>query len=187
MESIGKPYRMQSTLNVETINLARQGDAVVIGMLYEKYHTSVYRYLYYRVGDVHTAEDLTSEVFLRMIRYLPDYRPEGSSFQTWLFQIAHNLTVDHFRKASNRNHVPLDENIIAPELDMDASIDRRLTSARLLWGLSRLNEYQRDVIVLRFVIGLPVSEVALTLNKTEDTIKGLQRRGLAALRKMLTE
>jgi RNA polymerase sigma-70 factor, ECF subfamily len=173
--------------SVELINRARTGERASIGELYERYHVHVYRYLYYLVGDIHTAEDLTSEVFLRMIRSLPNYRYQGISFQAWLFQIAHNLAVDFFRKVGNRTQVELEENLHSGDTDLDTTVERNLTSELLRRALDQLNQGQREVILLRFITGMPIAQVAQTLRKSEDTVKGLQRRGLSALRKILEE
>lgn len=176
---------MLNTTSIDLINRAKNGERASIGQLYEDYHLHVYRYLYYLVGDVHTAEDLTSEVFLRMIRSLPNYHYQGISFQAWLFQIAHNLAIDHFRKDNKQMHVELEENLHNNDPDLDSALEQSLTSQTLRQALEKLNHSQREVIVLRFVAGMPIAQVAQTLRKSEDTIKGLQRRGLATLRKIL--
>ena len=178
---------MLDEINSELISRARNGDAVVIGALYERFRLSIFRYLYYRLGDQQTAEDLTSEVFLRMIRSLPGLNPHSVSFQAWLFQIARNLAIDYYRKMSIRNHIQLDENLVTRDEDIDTSLEKNLTSERLRRALSRLNPDQRDVIVLRFVADMPINQVAQTLHKSEDSIKGLQRRGLSTVREILAE
>lgn len=174
-------------INTELIRRAQQGDTKMISDLYEHYHLSVFRYLYYRVGDQQTAEDLTSEVFVRMLRFLSGFKPPSSSFQAWLFQIARNLSTDHYRKMSVRKHVPLEENLIAESVDLDETVQNTLTSEKLQQALAALKDEQRDVILLRFVAGLPIAEVAQSLNKSEDAVKGLQRRALTALREKLTQ
>ncbi len=172
---------------IDPIEQARTGDAAAIGSLYERYHLPVFRYLYYRTGDLQTAEDLTSEVFIRMIRSLPGYRPQEVPFLGWLFQIARNLSIDHYRKMGSMSVLPLEDTLPAHNDDPTRAIDRRLTSRRLADALRSINEDQRDVIVLRFVAGMPIAEVAQALAKSEDAIKGLQRRGLIALRQLLLE
>jgi RNA polymerase sigma-70 factor, ECF subfamily len=171
----------------EVILQAQQGDAAQIGVLFQQHHRKVFRYLFYRVNDLQTAEDLTSEVFLRMLRSLPNYRLQGVSFQAWLFQIAHNLAIDHFRRTASHPNVELQENLVASDPDPDTSVDRNLTSENLSKALVDIPEEQREVVVLRFIAGLPIAEVAAALNRSEDSVKGLQRRGLAALRERLTE
>lgn len=174
-------------IDTELINRAQNGDVAVIGMLYEHYHLSIFRYLYYRVGDRETAEDLTSEVFLRMLRFIGGFHPPSSSFSSWLFQIARNLSTDHFRKMGVRDHIPLEEEMVSGKEDLDTTVERSLTSQGLRQAMTALTEDQRDVIVLRFIAGMPIAEVAEALDKSEDSIKGLQRRGLISLRQILTD
>jgi RNA polymerase sigma-70 factor, ECF subfamily len=178
---------MLYTGQAEFITRAQKGDAQVIGMLYEQYRTGIFRYLYYRVGDQQTAEDLTSEVFVRMLRFLPAYRPQNVAFQAWLFQIARNLAIDHHRQMLVRNPVRLEEDLIAGNDDPAVATEHGLTSQSLRKALSRLTDEQRDVIVMRFVSAMPIAEVAQALHKSEAAIKGLQRRALVALRQTLEE
>ncbi len=178
---------MPPDIQTDLILRARDGDPAVIGAIYERFRLSVFRYLYYRIGDRQAAEDLTSDVFLRMIRSIPAYRPRNVTFQAWLFQIARNIAIDHYRKMKFRNHAELEEDMAAREDDLDTSIDRSLTHKHLKNALAQLTEDQRDVIVLRFVASMPIAQVAQTLHKSEDAIKGLQRRGLMALREILVD
>lgn len=178
---------MQFTNNPDLLQRAQSGDPEVISSLYECYHLAVFRYLFYRVGDSLVAEDLTSEVFLRMIRSLPRYTPGKFTFQAWLFQIAHNLAIDHYRKSKYRNHSSLEESLIAHEESIDSAVQRNLDSEKLQNALTHLTDEQREVIILRFISGMPISDVAQTLNKSENAIKGLQRRALNVLRQVLLE
>ncbi len=167
------------------IKRAKAGDLASLTSLYETHHPAVFRYLYYRVGDRQTAEDLTSEVFLHMVRSLAGYKDHGISFQAWLLKIAWNLAVDYFRRTSASPQLALSENLPSSEAEPAVAVERRLTTESLRWGLSKLSADQRDVVVLRFVADLPIAEVARTLNRSEDAVKGLQRRGLVALRAIL--
>ena len=178
---------MSETLEItnDVILKAQQGDAAKIGVLFQRYNQSVFRYLYYRVNDLHTAEDLTSEVFIRMLRALPGYRFQGVSFQAWLFQIARNLSVDHFRRSASHPNVELQENLVSGDLDPAATAENSLTSESLRKALAQLPSEQREVVVLRFILSFPIAEVASVLNRSEDSVKGLQRRGLIALRERL--
>jgi RNA polymerase sigma-70 factor (ECF subfamily) len=178
---------MLETLNPELIARAQSGDPAVIGDLYDRYRLSVFRYMYYKVGDLHAAEDLTSDVFLRMIRALNGYRPQNVSFDAWLFQIARNLAIDYYRKVGGKTPLSLEEHMITDKDDPDRNLERSLTSDLLLQALAKLSDLQRDVIVLRFVNGLPIAQVAQALHKSEDAIKALQRRGLGTLREILTD
>lgn len=174
-------------VNTDLITRAQKGDVDVISSLYEHYNLSVFRYLYYRVGDRQAAEDLTSEVFIRMLRFLSGFHPPSSSFQAWLFQIARNLAADHFRGKNAHQHVELEEHWMAGDETPDTRAEQNLTYASLRKALTKLSEEQRDVIVMRFVAGMPIADVASALNKSEDAVKGLQRRALIALRQILAD
>jgi RNA polymerase sigma-70 factor, ECF subfamily len=180
---------MLTTIDTNTILGAQAGRPDQVTALYEHYHAGIFRYLYYRVGNRQTAEDLTSEVFLRMLRNLGAYRLQGSPapFQAWLFQIAHNLATDHFRQAGSNPQTTLTEDLVAADPAPEVRAERRLSHEQLRRALSRLNEDQRDVVILRFVVGLPITEAARALHKSEDAVKGLQRRGLLALRESLSD
>jgi RNA polymerase sigma-70 factor, ECF subfamily len=178
---------MTFDVNTDLIKRAQQGDLETISRLYETYHLSVFRFLFYRVGDRAAAEDLTSEVFLRMLRFISGFNPPSASFQAWLFQIARNLAIDHHRRMSVRDHLPLKENLVEHGEQIDKTVERSLTNESLQAALAKLNDDQRDVILMRFIAGMPIAEVAKALHKSENSIKGLQRRALSALREVLVE
>jgi RNA polymerase sigma-70 factor (ECF subfamily) len=178
---------MMEAITAEVIARAQGGDAEVIGALYERYREDVFRYLYYRVGNQQAAEDLTSEVFVRMIRALERYRPGNVAFEAWLFQIARNLAIDHHRKMKVRNHLPLQENLVSETGDVGEVVELELTSDLLVKALAGLTDVQRDVLILRFVNGMRIAQVAQMLHKSENAVKANQRRGLIALRKILTD
>ena len=168
---------------------AQGGDVDAIGALYDQHHESIFRYVWLRVGDRHLAEDLTGDVFMRMLAALPGYRSMGLPFRAWLYRIAHNLLVDHFRKVGDREPLPLDvvEHTEAGEDDLASTVERNLLAERLHRALSKLDPSYREVVVLRFISGLSLREVALATDKTEAAVKSLQHRGLAALRLALNQ
>lgn len=168
---------------------AQGGDVDAIGALYDQHHESIFRYVWLRVGDRHLAEDLTGDVFMRMLAGLPTYQSVGLPFRAWLYRIAHNLLVDHFRKVKDRVPVPLDavENKDAGEDDPLLAVEHKLRVERLHRALSRLDPSYREIVVLRFISGLSLREVALATDKTEAAVKSLQHRGLAALRLALNQ
>jgi RNA polymerase sigma-70 factor (ECF subfamily) len=178
---------MANATIVDIIHGAKAGDSASISLLYEHHQVGVFRYLYYRVGDRATAEDLTSEVFLRMVRSLARYKDQDASFQAWLFQIARHLAIDYFRQVKSGRQVELQESLAASDAEPAAAVERSLTSESLHRALMELRADQRDVVVLRFIVNMPIAEVARALNRSEDAIKGLQRRGLVALRALLTD
>ena len=166
---------------------AKAGDHAAIGKIFDSYQGQVYRFLHYRLGDQHSAEDLTGEVFLRVIKALPRYQQTRLPFQAWLMKIAHNLAIDHFRRMRHRNHLALHENVIAKSESPETTAERNILGSNLVKALATLTDDQREVILLRIIVEMPIAEVALVLNKSETAIKALQRRGLQALRKTLLE
>jgi RNA polymerase sigma-70 factor, ECF subfamily len=176
---------MTSVAPIDLIRRAQRGSPEACGELYNCYYQEIFRYLYYRTGDLHHAEDLTSEVFIKMVRALPDYQIQATPFRAWLYQIARNLAIDHHRRTVARPTVALDENLGSQELRVDHAVEAHLSSEHLTQCLAGLEESQRDVLVLRFIDGLSIAETARILHKTEDAIKGLQRRALLTLRSVL--
>jgi RNA polymerase sigma-70 factor (ECF subfamily) len=171
----------------DTVRRAQKGDESSLRLLYERFHPGIYRYLYYQVGDQQTAEDLAGDVFVRMIQALPSFRLHQGTFQAWLYRIAHNLAVDHLRQGNANHAEELSEEHPAQGDDPQVVVDQRLTSQALQRALATLNVDQRDVIVLRFIARLPIEGTAQALGRSKDAIKGLQRRGLVALRAALQE
>jgi RNA polymerase sigma-70 factor (ECF subfamily) len=173
----------------DQVHLAQQGDMVALAALYDQHYPLIFGYLRARLGDRHAVEDLTGEVFQRMLAALPAYRAHGLPFRAWLFRIAHNLLVDHYRQAGRTVPVEWLETGRAadPSGDPAAVIERTLTLEQTLRALVGLEDLQRDVVTLRFLSGLSLRETALALGKSEDAVKALQRRGLAALRRALDE
>lgn len=171
----------------KNLDLARRGDAGAISQIFERYYQGIYQYLCYRIGDNTTAEDLTSEVFIHMVKGLSGYRYQKDCFQGWLFSIARNIAIDHFRK--NRAHplFPLEESLRSNDDPPEKTIEKRYTSEVLKAALGKLQPDQRDVIVLRIVVGLSLEETAQALRKSVDAVKGLQRRALTGLNHILTQ
>ncbi len=165
---------------------AQAGNSDALTTLYEQYKQPIYGYFYYKIGDAQSAEDLTSELFLRVIENLPSYRQRDVPFRAWLFRIANNMAVDYFRKMNVRNHLSLDERVTADQQSApDIIAEQRLTGDRLKAALQQLTSNQSDVIILRFVADMPIKQVAQVLNKSESAVKGLQARALEALQHIL--
>jgi RNA polymerase sigma-70 factor (ECF subfamily) len=122
-----------------------------------------------------------------MIEALSNYDNQNISFQAWLFQIARNLSIDHYRKMGVRQDIQLKDNLPEPGDEPLDLITQELTSEKLRHALVELPVNQRDVIVMRFISGMPINEVAQVLHKSDDSIKGLQRRALLALREILVK
>lgn len=177
-----------STETARVIARAQRGDVDAIGTLYDQHQDAVFRYLWARLGERQLAEDLTGDVFLRMLGALPNYRP-NAPFRAWLYRIARNLLIDHYRKHAQHATLPLQqaEAQSAPASDPSQTAEHRLTVERVHHALARLEETQREVVTLRFLSDLSLQETAAALEKTEAAVKALQHRGLAALRLALAE
>jgi len=188
-EQLRSPARgaaMRDSSDAELVAHAQRGEVNAIGRLYDRHRESIFRYLWIRLDDRQLAEDLTGDVFMRMLDALPRYRMKGLPFRAWLYRIAHNLLVDYFRKMNRQVTLPLD--VIeeqGTEDDPDRVIEQILLSERLQVALMRLEATQCEVVILRFLAGLSLQETALTLGKTEAAIKALQHRGLSSLRRAL--
>jgi RNA polymerase sigma-70 factor, ECF subfamily len=184
---------LQNSTDVELIKLAqnRQNDpdigAQAVGELYDRYHESIYRYVWSRVSDQQLAEDLTGDVFTNMVKNLPRYRSIGTPFQAWLYRIARNLIIDNRRKASSRNEMPLVEEFdsIAGEHDPVQVVEDQMVVEQVQAVLGELKPLKRDVLILRFIVGLSLNEVASILGRTIGSIKVTQHRALRELRTML--
>jgi RNA polymerase sigma-70 factor (ECF subfamily) len=164
-----------------------QRDAVAFGRLYEAHLDRIYRYVYFRVGSTSEAEDLTEQVFLRAWEAIDRYEARGTPFTAWLYRLAHNLVIDHYR--ARRPTTPLDEIAETEELGFDvvATVEDLLDAEEVREALRRLSPEHQQLVVLRFVEELSHSEVAQILGKTEGATRVIQHRALQALARALRE
>jgi len=175
---------MQPKEESALLNRAREYDQAAIAEIYDRYSLRIYNYIYHRLGNAHLAEDLTANVFLRMLEAIRSSRAWQTSFSGWLYRIAHNLVVDYFR-AGQQDEVPLEEWPI-PSREHPADIaERSLTQQRLRSAVGQLTGEQNLVITLKFLEGMSNAEVARVLGKSEGAVKSLQFRALASLRRMI--
>src|SRR4051812_44132744 len=165
------------------IQEARRGSRDAFGFLYERHRATIARYVSARIRDQGEAEDLTEAIFESAWRAMGRYREQGVPFLAWLYRLAHNRVVDHYRAL--RPTVTLIPEVHESVEDESAPLDLNIDSADLLKALNLLTDDQRDVILLRFVQGMSGREVALTLDKREDAVRALQFRALATLRRIL--
>ena len=166
---------------------ARAYDADALGELYDQYAPLIYAYLYRRVHDAQLAEDLTSEVFVRVLQAIQSEQFWHTSFRGWLYRIAHNLVVDHYRKQPPVPMLALDEQLVAAQDEPDSVLAEKLSDQRLLAAISHLTPDQQQVLVLRFGEQMAAREVAEVMGKSVGAVEALQHRALAALRRILKE
>jgi RNA polymerase sigma-70 factor (ECF subfamily) len=177
----------ERTRLIALVELARGGDCEAFGQLYDHYHGSVYRFVYYRTRSQTLAEDLTSETFLRALRNMGGFRWQGKDFGAWLMTIARNLCTDHFKAGRTRLELTTedmgahDDATEGPENAVLAG----LTNEVLLDGLRQLSDEQRDCLIMRFLQGLSIAETAAVLGRSEGAVKQLQLRGVRNLAKLM--
>jgi RNA polymerase sigma-70 factor (ECF subfamily) len=167
------------------VRRAQEGDQAAFAEIYERYQSHIYRYVYYRVADVPTAEDLTAAVFVRVVERLDSFRYQGRPLLSWLYTIARNIVIDHHRRSDGSRLESLGEELVDGSGDVERAVERLLTQNRLAVALAELTEEQRQVIILRFVEGMTSKEVGRLLDKSTGAVKALQHRGLAALARIL--
>jgi RNA polymerase sigma-70 factor (ECF subfamily) len=164
---------------------AREYDAQALAEIYDRYAESIYRYLYRYLGDAAQAEDLASEVFLKLLEVLGTRRAPREHLQGWLYRVAHNLAMDRFRQRSSRPTVALNEALVAGGDLPDIAVAKRLDQQQLRLAISQLTSAQQQVILLRFGEGLKVAEVSELMGKSQGAVKILQHRAVRRLRKLL--
>lgn len=171
---------------------AQAGEEWEVGVLYHRYLTVVYRYILARVADVPTAEDLTSETFMAMMRGIRDTRAEDElGFAAWLLGIARNHVLMHFRKRKIHPEVALqpqwwgESQSVAEEDDPLLVLMARETWSETVTALNQLTREQREVVLLRCVLGYPTDDVARLMHRQAGTIRALQFRALASLTRLL--
>jgi RNA polymerase sigma-70 factor (ECF subfamily) len=188
-EATEKRSGHEATDNVrQLVEQAQQGNRQALEELYLIHFDRIYSYLHMSVGNKHDAEDLTTQTFLKMLESINRFRWQSAPFSAWLFRIAHNLAMDHFR--ARRRWQP-EENVPEPpgseepsaEFEAMQSIGRQSMMERI----EKLSPEQQQVLTLKFVFNFANGDVATILEKTEGAIKSLQHRALASLQKQIAQ
>jgi RNA polymerase sigma-70 factor, ECF subfamily len=171
------------------VELARGGDADAFGLLYDHYHLSVYRFVYYRVGSVAVAEDLVSETFFRALRSMSSFRWQGKDFGAWLMTIARNLTTDHFKAGRTRLEYATEDMSPhdGPTEGPEGTVLAAMTNEALLSALTELPHEQQECLIMRFLQGMSIAETAAVLGRSDGAVKQLQLRAVRNLAKLLPE
>ena len=158
---------------------AKEGDDDALRFLYLRYADNVYGYVCSILRDEQEAEDVTQQVFAKLLVALGRYEPRVVPFSAWIMRVAHNAAIDHVRV---RRPVPCaDVRTVEPEVDTSG----RERFAELRVALDALPAEQREVLMLRFLVGLSAREIAERLGRSEDSVHGLQHRGRRRLRREL--
>src|SRR5579864_8607772 len=187
----GKHKRMSRPADVNVRRLverAQRGDRDALEELYLLHFDRIYSYLHMSVGTRHDAEDLTTQTFLKMLESIKQFRWRSAPFSAWLFRIAHNLAMDHFR--ATRRWQP-EENVPEPPGEEEPSAEAQALQAigrqSMLDLIEDLSQEQQQVLTLKFVFNFPNADVATILGKTEGAVKSLQHRALVSLQKQISK
>lgn len=167
------------------VEQAKQGDSEAFGKVYDELVTPIYRYIYYRV-DQHVAEDLTEDTFFKAWKNIKKYKKGKHNFSAWLFRIAHNLVVDHYRKNKYKTD-PIDENFVDTKDTPVQKVNIKLNQIRIRKMIKKLPQGHQQVIVLKYINELSNKEIAQSLGKSEGAIRTIQFRALEKLRSWMKE
>src|SRR6059058_1679942 len=185
-QATARPDKDSTTYIRRLVERAQQGERGALEELYLIHFDRIYSYLHMSVGNRHDAEDLTTQTFLKMLESITRFRWQSAPFSAWLFRIAHNLAMDHFR--ANRRWQP-EEEVPEPEPDEVTSAEtgalESIGRKSMLELIEDLSPEQQQVLTLKFVFNFANAEAATILGKTEGAIKSLQHRALVSLQKQL--
>ncbi len=157
---------------------AKEGDREALRFLYVTYSDNIYGYVNSIVHDQHEAEDVTQQVFAKLMTAIGKYQDRGVPFFAWLLRLARNVAIDHLRA----NRLTPTENVLDPNLSSAEDLDESMT---VRVALATLPEEQREVVILRHLMGLTPGEIAVRMGRTEGSIHGLHHRGRRALQREL--
>ncbi len=166
---------------------SQQGDAEAFGIIYDTYVTPIYRYIFYKVKR-EDVEDLVEQLFLKAWENIRKYKKrKQTSFKSWLFRIAHNLVVDHYRLT--REHASLDPRFSDTKKESNPVIQasESLNNDRLKKAIEKLKPNYQQIIILKFLNELSNEEISKVLKKSEGSVRILQFRALKALKIILSD
>ena len=167
------------------VERAQGGDGAAFAALYDVFAPRIYRFFRFRVATAESAEDLTQKVFLKMIEQLPKYEPRGIPFAAWVFRVARNAWIDEDRTARPTVPLGLLTETAALTVGPHEAAVAAIESETLRTVVATLPPDQRDVIASRFFAGLSCRETAMQMGRSEGSVRVIQHRALAALRKRL--
>ena len=178
---------IQTLDDARLIERAKRGEVEAFGCLYERYLESIYRYIRTRVAEDRTAEDLTETVFLRSFESLNRYKEKGLRFSAFLYQIARNLLVDHYRQKEEELPLESADQISVSPSRIDDIIVIQDQVDRLRVGLEALPEEYREIIRLRVLLELSPTECAEWIGRSEGAVRVLLHRAMKALKRQVVK
>lgn len=170
----------------KVIEDAVKGESSAFGLLYDHYHPKIYRFVMVKVSRREEAEDLTHQVFLHAWQNIKTYRHQGFPFGSWLYRIARNQVIDHYRtKRSNLAFEEIDYDIPASDSNANERVEQNITLDAVRTAIATLKPEYQDVIMMRFVEDMSLKETAAAMQKSEGAVKLLQHRALKQLQAIL--
>lgn len=163
------------------LNRARALEPEALEQIHDMYYVPIYRYISFRVNEHETAEDLTSEVFTRLLSALQDKTAPQKTIKGWLYSVASRVVKDFYRKKYRRKQVALEESVPSLADGPAQKVESMLTNEDLRQAITELTEDQQEIIALRFGYEMSIRDVAQTTGKSEGAVKMLQARAVAAL------
>lgn len=169
----------------DIVRRAQEYDEPAVEALYQKYYPKIYNYGFMQMGDAQAAEDLASDVMLKMIESMHKYTFRGLPFGAWVFRIARNRLIDLHRRRRRRGEVDLSGSLSSALASPHALAERALERGQIQIALKHLTDEQRQVIVLKFIQGFDNRSIGKIMGRSEGAIKSLQHRALGALRRLM--
>ena len=183
----GAALLMSTTDDRRALDGLRDLDQQVIGAVYDQYFSEVYRYVLYRIGDPTLAEDIASDVFVRLLEAAQGRRAPQTNLKGWLIGTASHIVMDHMRKKYRRPEEMLSDSMPDPGSSIASEVDQREQNRTVNNAYAQLTPEQQNVLALRFGQGYSLEETAAFMNKNINAVKALQFRALAALQREVGE
>jgi len=175
----------------ELIKRAKDGEAEAFGLLYDYYLPKIYRFVLLKVSHREEAEDLTHQAFLRAWENVEKYKDEGFPFSSWLYKIARNAIIDHYRSTRHSKEEVTIEDVEElsdnEDLPLDMKLDQKIEIFRISTAIKKLKDVEQDIIIMRFVDDLPHEEVARAVGKSVSATKLIQHRAIKKIKELLAK
>jgi RNA polymerase sigma-70 factor (ECF subfamily) len=182
VRALGKPASDDDRPLIERV---RRGDQDAARTLYERYFDRIFNYVYARLGRAEDAEDLAIDTMTRSLTRLDLFQDQGVAFSSWVYRIAHNATIDHYRRHGKVTLVPLDDATLPQSADPSELALEQLSNEDLRLALRDLTDEQQQVLILRFFQDLTATQVADIMGKSVGAVQALQHRALGSLERAL--
>lgn len=167
--------------DIQLVKAAQKGEAQAFGRLYDSYIEKIYRFVFYRVSHREIAEDLTSRTFIKALEKIKSFDPEKGTFSSWLYRIARNTVIDHYRTGKTEYGLEAVWNLASSQ-DPEKETESKIALEKVWAYISRLDNVQREIIVMRVWEGLSHKEISQVLGKSEASCKMAYSRAMASLR-----